>query len=61
MRSSPLSSLLPDLIEDLSRPGIKWQAVAVVTCAALGWLLARVIRKMISGRGDGGAPPRWLG
>lgn len=53
MRNSPLSSLLPDLIEDLSRPGIKWQAVAVVTCAALGWLLARVIRKMISGRGDG--------
>ncbi|GAB3459383.1 mechanosensitive ion channel [Massilia terrae] len=51
--SSPLSSLLPDLLEDLSRPGIKWQAVAVFTCAALGWLLARIIRKMMSARGDG--------
>lgn len=53
MISSPLSSLLPDLIEDLSRPGIKWQAVAVFVCAALGWLLARIIRKMMSGRRDG--------
>ncbi len=52
MTSSPLSSLLPDLIEDLSRPGIKWQAVAVFTCAAIGWLLARIIRKLMAGRGE---------
>jgi small-conductance mechanosensitive channel len=53
MAGVPLSSLLPDLIEDLARPGIKWQAVAVVTCAALGWLLARLLGRLLARTRDG--------
>jgi small-conductance mechanosensitive channel len=53
MAPVPLSNLLPDLFEDLARPGIKWQAVAVLVCAALGWLFARVIRKVLPRPGDG--------
>ncbi|MGZ5201847.1 MAG: mechanosensitive ion channel family protein [Telluria sp.] len=53
MAGVPLSNLLSDLIEDLARPGIKWQAVAVVTCAALGWLLARVLGKLLPRTRDG--------
>jgi small-conductance mechanosensitive channel len=45
MAPTPLSNLLPDLIDDLARPGIMWQVVAVVASAGLGWLLARLIRK----------------
>jgi small-conductance mechanosensitive channel len=47
MAGVPLSNLLTDLIEDLARPGIKWQAVAVVSCAALGWLLAWLLGRML--------------
>jgi small-conductance mechanosensitive channel len=47
MAPSPLSTLLPDLIDDLARPGIKWQVAAVLACAALGWLLAWLIRKAL--------------
>jgi small-conductance mechanosensitive channel len=52
MAGLPLSNLLTDLIEDLARPGIKWQAVAVVACAVLGWLLARVLGKLLARRRD---------
>lgn len=53
MAAMPLSNLLADLIEDLSRPGIKWQAVAVVASVALGWLVAWLIRKFLSGHAEG--------
>lgn len=53
MTTVPLSNLLPDLIEDLARPGIKWQVVAVVASAALGWLTARVIRRLLPRARDG--------
>jgi small-conductance mechanosensitive channel len=49
----PLSNLLSDLIEDLARPGIKWQAVAVLASAALGWALAWLIRKSLPRNADG--------
>jgi small-conductance mechanosensitive channel len=53
MVAVPLSNLLTDLIEDLARPGIKWQAVAVLASAALGWALAWVIRKSLPRNADG--------
>ncbi|MFL6676571.1 MAG: mechanosensitive ion channel family protein [Massilia sp.] len=40
----PLSSMLADLIGDLGNPDVLWQAIAVVLCAGLGWLLARLVR-----------------
>jgi small-conductance mechanosensitive channel len=49
----PLSNLLSDLIEDLARPGIKWQAVAVLASAVLGWTLAWLIRKSLPRNADG--------
>jgi small-conductance mechanosensitive channel len=50
----PLSNLLEDLIGDLTAPGVMWQAIAVVVCAGLGWLLARLIRNAwLHGREDG--------
>jgi small-conductance mechanosensitive channel len=55
MAGLPLSNLLTDLIEDLARPGIKWQAVAVVACAALGWLLARALGSLLPRKRDGEA------
>jgi small-conductance mechanosensitive channel len=51
----PLSNLLSDLIEDLARPGIKWQVVAVVASALVGWLLAWAIRRSLPGTPDGQA------
>jgi small-conductance mechanosensitive channel len=54
MVAAPLSNLLLDLIDDLARPGIKWQVVAVVASAALGWLLARLIRKAMPRTREGG-------
>jgi small-conductance mechanosensitive channel len=53
MVAAPLSNLLTDLIEDLARPGIKWQAVAVLSSAVLGWALAWLIRRMLPRDADG--------
>jgi small-conductance mechanosensitive channel len=36
--------MLGDLIDDLSDPGVLWQLVAIAVSAALGWLLARLVR-----------------
>ncbi|MEO7493956.1 MAG: mechanosensitive ion channel domain-containing protein [Massilia sp.] len=47
----PLQNLFTDLLDDIRDPGIMWQVGAIVVAAALGWLLARFIRKSyLSGR-----------
>lgn len=40
----PISSLLQDLINDLSDPQVLWQAGAIAGCIGAGWLLARLVR-----------------
>ena len=40
----PISNLLTDLLDDIHKPGIVWQAGIIVACVALGWLLARLLR-----------------
>ncbi|MES2933421.1 MAG: mechanosensitive ion channel domain-containing protein [Pseudomonadota bacterium] len=47
MISTPLSSLLSDLADDLRDPGVIWQICAVSVCLLLGWWLARFLRGSI--------------
>ena len=46
----PLSSLIDDLFDDLSRPGMPWQIGAIVACMLVGWLVARLVRVLWSRR-----------
>ena len=38
----PLTSLIDELLDDLSRPGMPWQIGAIVGCSVFGWLAARL-------------------
>ena len=40
----PIQNLLTDLLGDIHKPEIVWQAGIIVVCAAVGWLLARLVR-----------------
>ncbi len=40
----PISNLLTDLLQDIHRPEIVWQAGIIVACVVVGWLLARLVR-----------------
>ncbi|WP_322403495.1 mechanosensitive ion channel family protein [Massilia luteola] len=40
----PLTSLIDDLFDDLSRPGMPWQIGAIVGCILFGWLSAQLVR-----------------
>jgi len=39
----PLTSLIDDLLDDLSRPGMPWQIGAIAASIALGWLVAGLL------------------
>ena len=41
----PLQQLLADLLGDIPKPAILWQALAIVLCVAAGWGLARLIHR----------------
>jgi small-conductance mechanosensitive channel len=41
----PLQQLLADLLGDINKPAILWQALAIVLCVAIGWGLARVMHR----------------
>jgi len=40
----PLTSLIDDLLDDLSRPGMPWQVGSIVASILLGWLVARLVQ-----------------
>jgi hypothetical protein len=40
----PLTNLLDDLLDDLSRPGMPWQLGAIAACTVFGWLAARLVQ-----------------
>lgn len=40
----PLSNLLTDLVTDIRKPELLWQAGIIVICVVAGWLLARLVR-----------------
>lgn len=50
----PISNLLSDLLDDLRDPGLLWQVAAIAVCIALGWIMARLLRRL-SLRGVPGA------
>jgi small-conductance mechanosensitive channel len=39
----PLTSLIDDLLDDLSRPGMPWQVGSIAASIALGWLVAGLL------------------
>ena len=41
----PLQQLLADLLGDINKPAILWQALAIVLCMAVGWGLARLMHQ----------------
>ncbi|WP_020655060.1 mechanosensitive ion channel family protein [Massilia niastensis] len=41
----PISDLLADLLGDIQRPAILWQALAIIACIVGGWGLARLIHR----------------
>ncbi len=49
----PLSNLLTDLLQDINKPVILWQAGIIVVCAVLGWSLARLVRGAYAQPEDG--------
>jgi len=40
----PFTSLIDDLLDDLSRPGMPWQIGSIVACTLVGWLSARLVQ-----------------
>lgn len=40
----PLTSLIDNLLDDLSRPGMPWQVGSIAASIALGWLVAGLLR-----------------
>jgi len=46
----PLSSLIDDLLDDLSRPGMSWQIGSIVASMLVGWLVVRLVRVWSSRR-----------
>lgn len=49
----PLSNLLSDLLEDINKPVILWQAGIIAACAIAGWMLARLVRGAYADPDDG--------
>jgi len=49
----PLSNLLSDLLDDINKPVILWQAGIILACALLGWTLARLVRGAYADPEDG--------
>ncbi len=41
----PIQQLLADLLGDIHKPAILWQALAIVLCVAVGWGLARLMHR----------------
>ncbi|RZJ84825.1 MAG: mechanosensitive ion channel [Massilia sp.] len=41
----PLQQLLADLLGDIHKPAILWQALAIILCVAVGWGLARLMHR----------------
>jgi small-conductance mechanosensitive channel len=48
-----LFSLLDDLLDDLSRPGMPWQVGSIVICILFGWLSTRLVQAWWRRRRDG--------
>ena len=45
-------TMLPDLLADLSDPGLLLQMLAIVACLGAGWLLSRLMVSMLVVKGE---------
>ncbi|HTH43909.1 MAG TPA: mechanosensitive ion channel domain-containing protein, partial [Oxalicibacterium sp.] len=50
MKPNPLFDLWHDVWTDLGIPGLRWQILALFLCFALGWGIARLVRRTLSKR-----------
>ncbi len=48
MNETLLANVLDSLRSDLSHPGLLWQVVILFFCSALGWIIARLLRKWMT-------------
>lgn len=53
MKPNPLFDLWQDTWQDLGNPGLRWQILALLLCFALGWSVARLLRRRLSKRDVG--------
>jgi small-conductance mechanosensitive channel len=51
MNPTPLSNIWPATLADLHSPSMLWQIGILIGCIALGWLLGRLLRGTLAGRG----------
>jgi small-conductance mechanosensitive channel len=50
MKPNPLFDLWHDVWTDLGIPGLRWQILALFLCFALGWGIARLVRRSLAKR-----------
>lgn len=57
MNETPLLNLITDFVDDFRQPAILWQALVIVACLVLSWLLVRQLRSVLKQRADAATPP----
>jgi len=57
MNETPLLNLITDFVDDFRQPAILWQALVIVACLVLSWLLVRQLRSVLKVRADATTPP----
>ncbi len=57
MNETPLLNLITDFVNDFRQPAILWQALLIVACLALSWLLVRQLRAFLHQRAQAAAVP----
>ena len=57
MNETPLLNLITDFVDDFRQPAILWQALVIVACLILSWLLVRQLRSVLKLRADAATPP----
>ena len=57
MNETPLLNLITDFVNDFRQPAILWQALLILACMALSWLLVRQLRVFLHNRAEAAAVP----
>ncbi|KAB8043492.1 mechanosensitive ion channel family protein [Janthinobacterium aquaticum] len=57
MNETPLLNLITDFVDDFRQPAILWQALVIVSCLVLSWLMVRQLRSVLKQRADTTTPP----
>ena len=57
MNETPLLNLITDFVDDFRQPAILWQALVIVACLALSWLLVRQLREFLHKRAEAATTP----